>query len=172
MTGLDPVSRRWRGGNHGQPHRNGPPRHSPHPRAGRPCAAAYNPWGVADHLLASCELSVADFAAASKTAAHMYHLLYSGGGLTKDEKADKEFWQAATIQRIYREWPILSLLGASYNGNMLQGKLSVGQGYPLATRLLSRFFPDPETAYALFPAHHWIDIHPASLIQGRSVEDL
>ena len=36
---------------------------------------------LADHLLSPCELSVADFAAASKTAAHMYHLLYSGGGL-------------------------------------------------------------------------------------------
>ena len=127
---------------------------------------------LADHLLATCELTVADFAKASKTAEHMYHLLYSGGGLTKDEKPDNDFWRSDTIQRIYREWPIISLLGASYNGNMLKGKLSVGQGYPLVTRILSRFFSDPDTAYALFPAHQWIDIHPASLIQGRSVEDL
>lgn len=128
---------------------------------------------LADHMLAHCGLQIADFAHASHaTIRRNYHTLYSGGGLTKDEKAPQGFWTAATLARIYDEWPIFGLLGLSYAGNMIKGKLSVGQAYPLVERLIPRFFHDPASAEKRFPRTTWIDVHPAALIRGRSVEDV
>lgn len=124
---------------------------------------------LADHLLAVCGLTVRDFGfAEDKQRRKNYHVLYSGGGLTKGEKPLAGFWSAATIDRIYREWPILSLFGASYGGNMLQGKLSVSQGYPLVEKLIPHYFYTAENAAKLFARSAWIDVHPASLIRGRN----
>ena len=128
---------------------------------------------LATHLLERCGLQVLDFARSkNSTVKRNYHTLFSGGGLTKDEKPPENFWQIDTIERIYKEWPLFGLLGLSYAGYMLRGKLAVGQGYPLVQRLLTRFFYDTEIAYKRFPQPFWIDIHPTSLIQGRKIDEL
>lgn len=128
---------------------------------------------LADHLLASCGLTVKDFAFASnKTVRQNYHVLYSGGGLTKGDKPIEGFWTAERIAWIYREWPILSLFGASYGGNMLQGKVSVSQGYPLVEKVIPYYFYSTEEAEKLFPRNQWIDIHPYGLIRGRNAQHL
>ena len=51
---------------------------------------------------------------------------------------------------------------------MIQGKLSVSQGYPLVEKLIPHYFYTAENAAKLFAKSSWIDVHPASLIRGRN----
>jgi hypothetical protein len=80
----------------------------------------------------------------------LYHTLYSGGTLGVSKTLIPEF-DLAIEQRLRKEWPVMSLLGASMGASMLASHIKVHPLLPASERLAFMFPEEPAFTNRLAP---------------------